>query len=142
MIQRAAQRMRRLIDDLLDTSSIQLERAPLDINVIGVETLVHDVLEGHQTLAQEKGVKLVGSSHFEGVGVACDTERVHRVFGNLIGNSLKFCRDAWLARTPAVLPLVEQRPAPEPPVEQDGSLAEPSVISCARGAATSMKVFH
>lgn len=93
MIQRASQRMRRLIDDLLDTSAIQLDRLQLEMGVVSVSSLIRDAIEAQQALAHDKGVTLVAASHLEGIGVTCDVERVHRVFGNLIGNALKFCHD-------------------------------------------------
>lgn len=103
MIQRAAQRMRRLIDDLLDTSSIHLDRLQLELGVAAVSSLVSDALEAHQALAHAKRVTLVGASQLGGVSVACDVERVHRVFGNLLGNALKFCREGDTVRVEADL---------------------------------------
>lgn len=101
MIQRAAHRMRRLIDDLLDTSSFQLDKLQLDIGVVAVSSLVNDAVDAQQALAQGKGVTLMAASHVDGVSVACDIERVHRVFGNLIGNALKFCRNGDTIRVEA-----------------------------------------
>jgi signal transduction histidine kinase len=101
MIQRAALRMRRLIDDLVDSAASQLDRDHLELHVVAVETLVDGALEAHQMPAQEKGVTLTRSVHLEGVGVECDVERVQRVFGNLIGNALKFCRQGDTIRIEA-----------------------------------------
>jgi signal transduction histidine kinase len=92
LIQRASKRMGRLIDDLLDTSAIQLERVQLALEPIDVATLVRDAVEAQCSLANDKGITLTSSSYLEDVRVSCDPERMHRVFGNLIGNALEFCR--------------------------------------------------
>jgi PAS domain S-box-containing protein len=101
MIQRASQRMARLIDDLLDTTAIQMNRVQLDAQPVPVATLVRDAIETQQPVAQEKGITLESSCSVGDVDVTCDPERVQRVFGNLIGNALKFCRRADTIRVQA-----------------------------------------
>jgi signal transduction histidine kinase len=92
MIQRASQRMGRLIDDLLDTAAVQLDRLQISVEPVDVSAIVGDAVEAHQTLAHDKGIELTSASFLEDVRVTCDHERVQRVLGNLIGNALKFCR--------------------------------------------------
>lgn len=92
MIQRSARRMERLIDDLLDVATLQVGRVSLKLERVAAPTLVHDAVEAHQTLALDKQIELAQEAHLDGVDVECDPERVQRVFSNLVGNSLKFCR--------------------------------------------------
>jgi signal transduction histidine kinase len=92
MIQRASHRMARLIDDLLDTAAIQLDRLQLTVESVDVATIVRDAVDAHQSIAQDKKLCLESACSADGARVSCDLERVHRVFSNLLGNAIKFCR--------------------------------------------------
>jgi signal transduction histidine kinase/GAF domain-containing protein len=91
-IQRSARRMERLIDDLLDMATIHLGRMSLQLEHVSACSLVADAVEAHQALASDKGIHLRGACQVENAVLACDPERIQRVFSNLIGNALKFCR--------------------------------------------------
>jgi len=91
IIGHAAKRMERLIADLLDLASIQTGRLALERKPEDVCALVHELLELHAPLAAEKRVVLVPACELDGVAISCDRERLAQVFGNLIGNALKFC---------------------------------------------------
>ena len=93
VIYRAASRMDDLIGDLLDMASIQAGRLAVDRAPHDAEALVREVVETHEPMALEKGVRLERSpTRLGAVQVACDRRRVLQVFGNLIGNAIKFCR--------------------------------------------------
>jgi PAS domain S-box-containing protein len=92
-MQRAAQRLNRLIDDLLDLAAVQVGRVVLHTRRVAATSLVHEALEAHASLAAAKDVTLSASvESITGLEVECDPERIQRVFENLIGNSIKFCR--------------------------------------------------
>jgi PAS domain S-box-containing protein len=93
MIDRATQRMARLIDDLLDVAAIQANRLQLRVEPVDVAALVQDALDAHLSLAEEKAIELVARCGLADLLVTCDGDRVQRVFGNLIGNALKFCNE-------------------------------------------------
>ena len=46
----------------------------------------------HLGPSQQKGLRLIRDVHVEGLSVRCDRERILQVFGNLLGNAIKFCR--------------------------------------------------
>jgi PAS domain S-box-containing protein len=92
MIERSAHRMERLIDDLLDMQSVQRGRISLRLEQLPAGQAVLETVEAQQPLAADKGIELVGAVDVEDVKVTCDPERVQRVFANLVGNALKFCR--------------------------------------------------
>lgn len=92
MIARSARRMERLIDDLLDMASIQQGRIKLVEQTIPAQQVLADAVEAHQSLAQEKQLTLTSAAHVDEIELTCDPERLQRVFSNLIGNALKFCR--------------------------------------------------
>jgi PAS domain S-box-containing protein len=92
MIQRAAQRMEALIDDLLDTANIRARRLQLELQPELADDVVREALEIHRPLVEEKGIALARRCEIENVQIHCDRNRILQVFGNLIGNAVKFCR--------------------------------------------------
>ena len=91
-IQRAAARMEHMITDLLDMASIQAGVLKVERRRERVASLVDDAFEVHEPVAHEKGVALLADTHVEGLEIECDRQRILQVFGNLLGNALKFSR--------------------------------------------------
>ena len=90
-IQRAADRMSRLIRDLLDLASIEGGRVSLVREPAPVAGILEEAAEMMQPLALERGLSLaVVESPAEPLQVGCDRERAMQIFSNLIGNALKF----------------------------------------------------
>jgi PAS domain S-box-containing protein len=92
LIHRSCTRMEHLIDDLLDTASIRAGRLHLDVQPQAADAILAEAIDVHQSIADERGIRLVRGGDLDGVMIACDRDRVLQVFGNLIGNALKFCR--------------------------------------------------
>ncbi len=90
-IQRAANRMDHLIGDLLDMASIQAGRLSIEKRAEDIEALLREVLELHEPLARDKGVGLASTCAADVGRLCCDRERISQVFGNLVGNAIKFC---------------------------------------------------
>ena len=88
-IDRAARRMRRLIDDLVDFSSIEAGRLELMGQAHDPEPLVQEAVTSFQELALEKQLILTGEVAGEISFIDCDRDRVLQVLGNLIGNAVK-----------------------------------------------------
>ncbi len=91
-IHRSAARMEHLLSDLLDMASLQagtlaVERRPED-----AASIVAEVFDLHEPIAREKGVRIARAVELDGVRLFCDRDRVLQVFGNLIGNAIKFCQ--------------------------------------------------
>jgi PAS domain S-box-containing protein len=87
---RAANRMGRLIEDLLDVTRAEaggpaLVRAPL-----APTAALGDVLDTQSVAAAEVGIALLCEAERGLPDVYADRERLNRVFENLVGNSLKF----------------------------------------------------
>jgi len=88
-IQRAAERMRRLIEDLLDFASIEaghlaIRRLPQDPGAMLQETLAS--FEG---VAQDKGLQMTADVEPLLPKVFCDHDRILQVLSNLVGNATK-----------------------------------------------------
>ncbi len=89
-IQAAAERMSRLISDLLDWGRIEAGGLPLEPSVLGAGVLVSEALESVRPLAEERRLQVVAELPEESLRVHCDRTRVLQVLGNLLGNALKF----------------------------------------------------
>ncbi|HEY7375504.1 MAG TPA: ATP-binding protein [Polyangia bacterium] len=91
-IQRAGNRMNRLIRDLLDFASIQAGRLSVSVRPQDVAAMVAEVMEVTEPLAAAKSLRLV-SEVASGLAIRCDHDRVIQLFSNLIGNAIKFTPD-------------------------------------------------
>ncbi|QRK10260.1 GAF domain-containing protein [Archangium violaceum] len=92
-IQAAADRMGRLISDLLDWGRIEAGGLPLEPSEQDLASLVTEALESVRPLAEARGLRVTAELPDEGVRVKCDRTRVLQVFGNLLGNAVKFTPD-------------------------------------------------
>jgi signal transduction histidine kinase len=88
-IQRAGNRMNRLIRDLLDFASIQAGRLSVSLRPQDVAAMVAEVLEVMEPLAAAKSLHLL-SDVAAGLAIRCDHDRVVQLFSNLVGNAVKF----------------------------------------------------
>ncbi len=88
-IQRAGNRMNRLIRDLLDFASIQGGRLSVNLRPHDAAAVVAAVTEALEPLAVAKQLRLVSEADAE-LRVSCDHDRVVQLFSNLVGNAIKF----------------------------------------------------
>jgi signal transduction histidine kinase len=89
----AAERMGRLISDLLDWGRIEAGGLPLEPSEQDVASLVTEALESVRPLAEARGLKVVAELVDGEMRVKCDRTRVLQVLGNLLGNAVKFTPD-------------------------------------------------
>jgi PAS domain S-box-containing protein len=92
VIHRAADRMDHLIRDLLDVAGIRAGRLAIDRMSEDVDALIDEAVDTYQAAATERGVSLLRAASVAAERVWCDRERILQVFGNLLGNAIKFCR--------------------------------------------------
>ena len=90
MVQRAGERMNRLIQDLLDvkrmeSGNLAVERAP-----VSPCALLSEGAESLRPIASAAGVTLTLEVPAELPAVPADRHRVHQVLSNLVGNAIKF----------------------------------------------------
>lgn len=92
-IRTAARQMDRLIQDLLDVARLEagrfsVERAPID-----AEEIVREACASHEPLALRREQKIICRIDGPLPRINADHDRLLQVFGNLIGNSMKFTPD-------------------------------------------------
>lgn len=83
----SADRMTRLIADLLDLAQIQAGKLAVEQIPQDVEGLISDCVEMLRPLAATKELKGMARA---GLRVRCDRERVLQILSNLVGNAIKF----------------------------------------------------
>jgi len=90
IIQRAADRMNRLIGDLLDLSAVDAGQLTMRCQPENVQSLLDEAMEIHMPLAAEKKLRLLCTVEVPTAHINCDRQRVQQVLGNLITNAIKF----------------------------------------------------
>ena len=85
-----ANRMARLIDDLLSLSRIELAAHVRPVTPVELVPVVRQVVDALQTLARDRGVEVVIQAPAEQLVVPGDRDELIRVFENLIENALKY----------------------------------------------------
>jgi signal transduction histidine kinase len=89
-IHRSAERMYRLIQDLLNVAAIEAGQLAVTRSPLAIDVLVTDALELLGPLAAEKRIALVTHVSPALPPVEADRERLLQVFSNLGGNAIKF----------------------------------------------------
>jgi len=101
MIKRAAGQMNRLIQDLLEVSSVEAGHFPMEVRAEPVEPLVREACALLEHAAAQKSIHLTCQFDEDAPVVHADRERILQVFGNLVGNAVKFTPDGGEVRITA-----------------------------------------
>ena len=90
MVHRAAERMNRLIQDLLDVRRIDSGRLALDAKPESVGSLLGEATEMLRPLASAAALELACKVDDDVPPVDADASRILQVLSNLVGNAIKF----------------------------------------------------
>ena len=90
IMQAQANRMARLIDDLLSLSRIELNAHLQPDKQIDLVAIMRQVSDSLQTLARDRGVEISVKAPSDQLAVLGDRDELMRVFENLIENALKY----------------------------------------------------
>src|SRR5687768_892447 len=90
VIRRSANRANRLISDLLDVARIQAGGLAVEPVAVDAASLVQEAMEAAAPLATGKALTIEREVPENLPAVCSDRDRVLQVFGNLIGNAIKF----------------------------------------------------
>jgi two-component system phosphate regulon sensor histidine kinase PhoR len=89
-IDRNAERLRLLIEDLLTISEFEAGRVKLNLQAVALPPVVAKVLEDFKGRAAARGVTLL--NHAPDLAVRADINRLEQVLGNLVDNAIKYGR--------------------------------------------------
>jgi PAS domain S-box-containing protein len=89
-IERAATRMARLIDDLLDITRMEAGRLSIHAERVSATDVVGEAVEAQRAIAAASGLDLRVVLEPALPAVRADRDRLLQVFENLIGNAVKF----------------------------------------------------
>ena len=98
VIERNARAQIRLVDDLLDLSSIMAGRIGLDVQRFVLEDIVRGAIESARPAAAAKGLRLDFRSDADDNVVVGDAARLQQVVWNLLSNAIKFTPKAGQVR--------------------------------------------
>lgn len=89
-IQRNAERLTRMINELMDLSKIEAGKVELRAQELSLAELFADVLDVFRPLAQRKGVALDVTADERLPPVQADRDKLYEVLANLLENAVKF----------------------------------------------------
>ncbi len=90
-IERNAERLKLLIEDLLTISELESGRTNLNLQAVALRPVVEKVLGDFKSRADAKGTVLVNQA--PDLNLRADADRLEQVLGNLIDNAIKYGRD-------------------------------------------------
>lgn len=89
-VRSSTQRMNSLINDLLEISRIDSGVLELQRASVSVRQILEDAVELIEGLAAQKSIHLETDFSCGHVEVDCDSNRIHQVFSNLLGNAIRY----------------------------------------------------
>jgi signal transduction histidine kinase len=89
-MQRAAQQMARLVDDLLDVTKIDAGTLTIKAKSESLEPVVEEAIDHFRIAAGERKVVLASAIEGDVPLVSIDRDRILQALSNLLGNALKF----------------------------------------------------
>ena len=90
IVRRAADRMNRMIQDLLDVKRMESGHLTIDLKAESPDVLVNDTIEMLRPLASGSGIVMEASVADDLPAVLADAARIQQVLSNLVGNAVKF----------------------------------------------------
>lgn len=90
IIDRHANRMTAIIDDLLTISMIESHQMQLKLEAVDIKGLINSVLQGFEKNARDKGLKLILNMRDDLPPVTADRVRLEQVIVNLVDNAIKY----------------------------------------------------
>ena len=90
MVNKSAEGIEELVNDLLDVSRIEQKRLRLEIKQLDLTTLITQVVQQLQPQATQRGLALTYEAQNLRPFIAADPGKVEQIFVNLIGNAIKY----------------------------------------------------
>lgn len=93
IINEEANRLARLVNDLLDVTRMESGFVDLNLNFQELRPLVEKVLYNYENFAMEHKVEMISEFETADFVYNFDADRMHQVFVNLISNALRYASD-------------------------------------------------
>jgi signal transduction histidine kinase len=90
IVRRAADRMNRMIQDLLEVKRMESGHLSIDVKAESPDVLVNDTIDMLRPLASGSSIEMVASVAENLPSVLADAARIQQVLSNLVGNAVKF----------------------------------------------------
>ena len=90
IVRRAADRMNRMIQDLLDVKRMESGHLSIDAKAESPDVLVNDTIDMLRPLASGSSIEMEASVAENLPSVLADAARIQQVLSNLVGNAVKF----------------------------------------------------
>ena len=90
MVRRNAQRLLRMINQMLDLSRLEADKMHLDLANENLLPLIKGIISSFELLAENKGISLTFETHVNQAWMNFDQDKMEQIFTNLIANALKF----------------------------------------------------
>jgi two-component system phosphate regulon sensor histidine kinase PhoR len=90
IIRQNTERLRRLTEDLLTLSRVELKRQQFQFAHYDVTALLAEHVDAMRPIAEKRGVTLRLEAPSPGTEVFCDAEAVHQIVTNLVDNAVKY----------------------------------------------------
>lgn len=87
---KTANYMLQMINDLLDVSSIEEGKVSLRSSLNDLSAIIRNTVEINQTMAEQKEIIVIVDVPDDAVYVNCDAEKIHQVIANLFTNAVKY----------------------------------------------------
>ena len=103
IMQAQAERMQRLVDDLLSLNRIELNEHVAPTDLVDLGEIAHETAESLAPMAEERGTVITTDLPARGPRVRGDRDQLIQAIGNLLENGLKYGGDGpvELSRAPA-----------------------------------------
>lgn len=92
-------RLRRLVNDLLDISKLEAGKVVLNHEVVNLRDLLNEIEGGFQYKVKHKGLELKSEFLGESFEAFIDRDKITQIYTNLIGNSIKFTTEGGVLLT-------------------------------------------
>lgn len=89
-IEEQAERLHKLILDLLQLSQIESGRDVFDVVAVPIDRVIHTCVDAHAAIARSKGVTLTTEPLRDNIRVQADAEGLRTILDNLVDNAIKY----------------------------------------------------
>ena len=87
------ERLKKLIDDLLDMSRIERDKLELRYSLVNLNDLLKDSADFYKKQAEEKGIDLSYHLPAKDINLFIDADRINQAVANFINNAVKFTEE-------------------------------------------------